>query len=73
VLDDTAPFVPLAIDRRQGDTQLFVKELGRAGVRYIVCRNESEAANDRAMREAIVAAFNARLQRDDNALIGNAG
>jgi hypothetical protein len=32
VLDDQAPFVPLAIDRRQGDTQLFVKEVKRAGV-----------------------------------------
>jgi hypothetical protein len=73
VLDDQAPFVPLAIDRRQGETQLFVKEVNRAGVRYIVCRNESEAANDRAMREAIVAALDAQLKRGDKALIGNAG
>jgi len=73
VLDDTAPFVPLAIERRQGDTQLFVKEVKRAGVRYIVCRNESEAANDRAVREAIVAALDAQLKRGDKALIGNAG
>src|SRR5215813_3373338 len=43
VLDDTASFVPLAIERRQGETQLFVKEVKRAGVRYIVCRNDSEA------------------------------
>ena len=73
VLDDRAPFVPLAIDRRQGETQLFVKEVNRAGVRYIVCRNEREAANDRAVREAIVAALDAQLQRGDKALIGNAG
>jgi hypothetical protein len=53
VLHDRAPFVPLAIERRQGETQLFIKEVKRAGARYIVCRNESEAANDRAMREAI--------------------
>jgi hypothetical protein len=69
VLDDQAPFVPLAIDRRQGETQLFVKEVGRAGVRYIVCRNYSEAANDRAVREAIVAALDAQLKRGDKALI----
>jgi transposase len=73
VLDDTAPFVPLAIERRQGDTQLFVKEVKRAGVRYIVCRNQSEAANDRAVREATVAALDAQLKRGDKALIGNAG
>ena len=73
VLDDQTPFVPLAIERRQGDTQLFVKQVKRAGVRYIVCRNESEAANDRAVREAIVAALDAQLKRGDKALIGNAG
>ena len=73
VLDDQTPFVPLAIDRRQGATQLFVKEVKRAGVRYVVCRNESEAANDRAMREAIVATLDAQLRRGDKALIGNAG
>ena len=32
VLDDQARFVPLAIDRRQSETQLFVKEVNRAGV-----------------------------------------
>ena len=73
VLDDPAPFVPLAIDRRQGETQLFVKEVKHAGTRHIVCRNEAEAANDRAVREAIVAALDAQLQRGDKALIGNAG
>jgi hypothetical protein len=73
VLDDTAPFVPLAIERRQGETQLFVKEVGRAGLRYIVCRNDSEAANDPAVREAIVAALDAQLKRGDKALIGYAG
>jgi hypothetical protein len=73
VLDDQTPFVPLAIDRRQGETQLFVKQVKRAGVPYIGCRNESEAANDRAVREAIVAALDAQLKRGDKALIGNSG
>src|SRR5262249_44509510 len=45
----------------------------RAGVRYIVCRNDREAANDRAVREAIVATLDAQLKRGDKALIGNAG
>jgi hypothetical protein len=73
VLDDATPFVPLAIDRRQGETQLFVKEVRHAGTRYIVCRNQAEAANDRAGREAIVATLDTQLQRGDKALIGNAG
>jgi hypothetical protein len=73
VLDDTAPFVPLAIERRQGETQLFVKEVNTAGTRYIVCRNQAEAENDRATREAIVVALDAQLRRGDKALIGNAG
>jgi len=34
VPDDQAPFVPLAIEGRQGETQLFVKEVKHAGVRY---------------------------------------
>jgi transposase len=73
VLNDTTPFVPLAIERQQGETQLFVKEARIAGTRYIVCRNEAEAENDRATREAIVAALDAQLRRGDKALIGNAG
>ncbi len=73
VLDDAAPFVPLLIERRQGETQLFVKEVRIDGTRYIVCRNAAEAANDRTAREAIVAALDAQLQRGDKTLIGNAG
>ena len=34
-------------------------------MRYIVCRNQSEAANDRAVREATVAALDAQLKRGD--------
>jgi Transposase DDE domain len=73
VLAEAAPFVPLLIGRQQGETQLFVKEVRIDGTRYIVCRNEAEAANDRAAREAIVAALDAQLRRGDKTLIGNAG
>ena len=47
VLEDKAGFVPLLIEREQGETQLFVKEVQVAGRRYIVCRNEAEAEKDR--------------------------
>jgi hypothetical protein len=73
VLDDATPFVPLLLERQKGETQLFIKEVKRAGERYIVCRNEAEAENDRVAREAIVAALDAQLKRGDKALIGNAG
>ena len=41
------------------------------GVRYVVCRNEKEAENDRKDREAIVAALDAQLKKGDKALVGN--
>ncbi len=47
VLKDEKPFTPLLVERGRGDTQLFVKEAVRRG---IVCRNEAEAAKDRADR-----------------------
>ena len=71
VLDDDDPFVPLLIERKAGAPQLFVKQVKVGGVRYIVCRNEAEAANDRKDREAIVAALDAQLKKGDKALIGN--
>jgi ABC-type oligopeptide transport system substrate-binding subunit len=55
--------VTLAIDRRKGEIQLFVKEVRHAGTRYIVCRNKAEAANDRAVREAIVATLDTPRRR----------
>jgi hypothetical protein len=73
VLEDTTPFVPLLLERQKGETQLFIKEVKRAGERYMVCRNEAEAENDRVAREAIVAALDAQLKRGDKTLIGNAG
>src|SRR5262245_34782147 len=65
------PFVPLLIERRSGETQLFVKEVTIEGKRYIVCRNEAEAENDRKDREGIVTALDAQLKKGDKALIGN--
>ena len=73
VLTDRAPFTPLLIERKKGQTQLFVKEVKVEGRRYIVCRNEAEAEKDRKDREAIVAALQAQLKRGDKALVGNAG
>jgi transposase len=71
VLENDDPFVPLLIERRAGETQLFVKEVKSEGVRYVVCRNEEEAETDRKEREAIVAALDAQLRKGDKALIGN--
>lgn len=73
VLNDSAPFTPLLIERAKGQTQLFVKDVKVDGKRYIVCRNETEAEKDRNDREAIVAALQDRLKRGDKALIGNSG
>jgi len=56
VLEHDGQFVPLAIERQAGETQLFVKEIRIDDKRYIVCRNEEEAEKDRRDREAIVAA-----------------
>ena len=71
VLENDDPFVPLLVERKAGETQLFVKQVNAEGVRYVVCRNEAEAENDRKDREAIVAALDAQLKRGDKALIGN--
>ena len=71
VLENDAPFVPLLLERKTGETQLFVKQLTIEGKRYIVCRNETEAEKDRKDREAIVAALDAQLKKGDKALIGN--
>ena len=72
VLADSRPFTPLCIPRAGGEeTQLFVKEVKAEGRRYIVCRNEAEAAKDAADRQAIVAALDQQLKRGDKALIGN--
>src|SRR5690349_14704969 len=72
VLADKKPFTPLCVERANGEeTQLFVKEVTVEGRRYIVCRNEAEAARDAADRRAIVEALDQQLKRGDKALIGN--
>jgi len=43
VLENDDPFVRLLIERKAGETQLFVKQVKVEGVRYVVCRNEEEA------------------------------
>ena len=71
VLAGTKPFTPLCIERAVGEqTQLFV-EVTAEGRRYVVCRNEAEAAKDAADRRAIVDALDRQLRRGDKALIGN--
>jgi hypothetical protein len=71
VLENDDPFVPLLVERKAGETQLFVKQVKVEGNRYVVCRNEEEAEKDRKDREAIVAALDAQLKKGDKALIGN--
>src|SRR3954464_3951252 len=72
VLADSKPFTPLCVERANGEqTQLFAKEVKLEGRRYIVCRNEAEAAKDAADRQAIVATLDQQLRRGDKALIGN--
>ena len=71
VLADEAPFTPLLIERRRGETQLFAKEVKVNGARYIVCRNEAEAEKDRVDRQAIIAGLEKQLRKGDKALIGN--
>src|SRR4051812_23087371 len=72
VLADSKPFTPLCVERGNGEqTQLFAKEVKVEGRRYIVCRNEAEAAKDAADRQAVVAALDQQLKRGDKALIGN--
>jgi hypothetical protein len=72
VLADERPFTPLVVERADGgETQLFAKEVLCEGRRYILCRNEAEAAKDRADRQAILDGLERQLARGDKALIGN--
>src|SRR5689334_9873163 len=68
VLNDSQAFTPLCIHRAGGaETQLFIKEVSVKGRRYIVCRNEAEAARDAADRRAIVEALDQQLKRGEGA------
>jgi Transposase DDE domain len=71
VLNDTAPMVPLVIERQNGETQLWVKEVKVGQQRYIVSRNDAEAEKDRADRQAVVSGLEAQLKKGDKALVGN--
>ena len=84
VIADPAAYVPLSIPKAAGrsSTDLLVKEVVRSGLdadgkprrrRYLVCRNEAEAQQDKAEREAILAALEAALRRGDKSLVGNRG
>jgi Transposase DDE domain len=73
VLDDPAPFVPLAMKKRGKEIDYEAKTVMLAGRRYIVCRNHQEAAKDAADRASIVAALERQLTKGDKALVGNTG
>lgn len=71
VLNDTAPMVPLVLDRQRGETQLWAKEVKVGKDRYIVNLNEAEAKKDKADRQAIIAGLEVQLKKGDKALVGN--
>ena len=73
VLDDPAPFVPLAVKKRGKEIEYQAKTVTLAGRRYIVCRNHQEAQKDAADRASIVAALERRLAKGDKALVSNTG
>jgi transposase len=73
VLDDPAPFVPLAMKKRGKETDFEAKTVMLAGRRYIVCRNHQEAEKDAADRTSILAALERQLAKGDKALVGNTG
>jgi hypothetical protein len=65
VLANNDPFVPLLVERKAGQTQLFVKQVTIEGKRYVLCRNEEEAEKDRRDRAAIVAALDAQFKKGE--------
>lgn len=75
VLNDTAPMIPLTLERQAGETQLGVKEVrvgsGKDTQRSIVTLNEAEAKKDKADRQAIIDGLQAQLKKGDKALVGN--
>ena len=73
VLDDPAPFVPLAVKKRGKEIDYQAKTVTLAGRRNIVCRNHQEAEKDAADRAAIVAALERQLAKGDKALVSNTG
>ena len=59
--------------RTKDPSPLQVKEVWVEGRRYVVCRNEEQAAKDRADREAILGALEDRLRQGATSLVGNRG
>ena len=57
VLDDPAPFVPLALTKRGKEIDYEAKTVMLAGRRCIVCRNHQDAEKDAADRASILAAL----------------
>ena len=72
-LNDTAPFVPLVIEKRRRDIHYGAKAVELAGQRYIVCINHQQAEKDAADRAAILASLERQLRKGDKALVGNTG
>jgi hypothetical protein len=73
VLADTAPFVPLTLEKRKKSIDYGVKSVTLGGVRYIVCINHAEAAKDAAEREAILKNLKRDLKKGAKVLVGNTG
>ena len=71
VLADERAMVPIAVPRAKGETLLEAKEVTIEGRRYIVCRNDAEAARDAANRQAILDGLRRQLNKGDKALVGN--
>lgn len=63
---------PQSIDPKD-PSPLQVKEVWVEDRRYIVCRNEDQAQQDRQDREAIVASLKDALSAGDKSLVGNKG
>jgi len=73
VLADDAPFVPLAMAKRNKETDYGAKAVMLGKQRYIVCVNHQEAATDAAERQSILASLARQLKKGDKALVGNTG
>jgi len=73
VLTDSAPFVPLMLEKRKKQIEYGAKSVMLGGVRYIVCINYEEAEKDAAAREAILKNLKRDLKKGAKALVGNTG
>ncbi|SLK09147.1 IS1634 family transposase, partial [Novosphingobium mathurense] len=76
VLDlDRTAMVPLVLERRHGETQIWVKEVkigkGKDARRFIVTYNEAEAEKARADRQQVIDSLQKNLKKGDKALLGN--